>query len=280
MRFVNDLERPIGTYLYGRRMYETMVVLGDRRRRPTSRAVMRDYAEIWRAADKIVFSRTLERAVERADADRARVRARRPIAAAEGGGRAERSERRRRRARRARPSRAGLVDELHLFVVPGAGRRRHARAPRRGRARRLELLGERRFRRGAVHLHYRVSLAVGPGLDQAPAGFEQVLREHLHVREDGHEVRVTSPTGDNVQVDVIDDAGAGDAAEVPAEVVALRPVDLAERGDALDGEPVDLERLLVRKPGELADVPVRGDQRMAGEKYGNLFSSTKACLPR
>src|SRR4051794_2313044 len=57
--FVNDLERPIGTYLYGRRMYETMVYwetvdAGD------ESAEARDFAEIWRAADKIVFSRTLD----------------------------------------------------------------------------------------------------------------------------------------------------------------------------------------------------------------------------
>src|SRR5258707_1491617 len=54
--FVNDLERPIGTYLYGRRMYETMAVwetLDD------EHSVMRDFVEIWRAADKIVYSRTL-----------------------------------------------------------------------------------------------------------------------------------------------------------------------------------------------------------------------------
>ena len=60
-------------------------------------------------------------------------------------------------------------------------------------------------------------------------------------------------------MNVIDNAGAGDAAEVPAEVVAFRPIHLTERGDALDGELVDLERLLVRKPGELADVPVGSD---------------------
>src|SRR5271170_6589433 len=58
--FVNDLERPIGTYLYGRRMYETMVywetVSTDDRQ-----TASRDFAEIWRAAEKIVYSRTLER---------------------------------------------------------------------------------------------------------------------------------------------------------------------------------------------------------------------------
>src|ERR1700710_2436608 len=57
--FVNDLERPIGTYLYGRRMYETMVFWenADGREEP---AVFRDYAEIWQAAEKIVYSRTLQ----------------------------------------------------------------------------------------------------------------------------------------------------------------------------------------------------------------------------
>ena len=59
--FVNDLERPIATYLYGRRMYDTMVFweTADGRGEP---AVFRDYAEIWRAADKVVYSRTLQAA--------------------------------------------------------------------------------------------------------------------------------------------------------------------------------------------------------------------------
>ena len=58
-RFVNDLERPVGTYLYGRRMYEVMVAWEtmDVADQP---AFVRDYAEIWRAADKIVYSKTLE----------------------------------------------------------------------------------------------------------------------------------------------------------------------------------------------------------------------------
>jgi len=55
--FVNDLERPVGTYLYGRRMYENDGLLGDRRR---SAPVYQDYAQIWRAAEKIVYSRTLQ----------------------------------------------------------------------------------------------------------------------------------------------------------------------------------------------------------------------------
>ncbi len=57
--FVNDLERPIGTYLYGRRMYETMVFWEGVSTGTDQPAVIRDFAEIWRAAEKIVYSRTL-----------------------------------------------------------------------------------------------------------------------------------------------------------------------------------------------------------------------------
>src|SRR5436305_7172133 len=60
--FVNQLERPVGTYLYGRRMYETMVFWETVSTGPDRRAVSREFAEIWRAAEKIVFSRTLETA--------------------------------------------------------------------------------------------------------------------------------------------------------------------------------------------------------------------------
>src|SRR5438132_13163188 len=58
--FVNDLERPIGTYLYGRRMYETMVYWETAHTLPDQSPVERDFAEIWQAADKIVYSKTLE----------------------------------------------------------------------------------------------------------------------------------------------------------------------------------------------------------------------------
>ncbi|WP_248959501.1 dihydrofolate reductase family protein [Sphaerisporangium perillae] len=58
--FVNDLERPIGTYLYGRRMYETMVYWETVSTSGDQPAVTRDFAEIWRAGEKIVYSRTLQ----------------------------------------------------------------------------------------------------------------------------------------------------------------------------------------------------------------------------
>ncbi|HSS81743.1 MAG TPA: dihydrofolate reductase family protein [Gaiellaceae bacterium] len=150
--FVNELERPIGTYLYGRRMYETMVFWEtvDLEDEP---AVMRDYAELWRAADKIVFSTTLdepcssrtriERTFDPAAVWRLKDESSRDLSV----GGAELAS---------QALAAGLVDELHLFVVPvlvGAGTRF---VQSTGFAR-LELLDERRFEHGAVHLHYRVA---------------------------------------------------------------------------------------------------------------------------
>jgi dihydrofolate reductase len=150
--FVNELERPIGTYLYGRRMYETMVFWETASAGADQPAVVRDFAQIWRAAEKIVYSRTLERVssartrIERSfdpDAIRGIKEAARSditIGGPELGGEA---------------MRAGLVDECHFFlgpVVVGGGRRS---LPDGLRAQ-LELLDERRFAGGVVHLHYRI----------------------------------------------------------------------------------------------------------------------------
>src|SRR2546423_13153705 len=60
--FINDLERPIGTYLYGRRMYETMAGWETDANLAAHSDLMRDFSEIWQAVDKIVYSRTLETA--------------------------------------------------------------------------------------------------------------------------------------------------------------------------------------------------------------------------
>ena len=150
--FLNDLERPIGTYLYGRRMYETMVFWETAGGDDDVPSVSGDFAAIWRAADKVVFSRTLRmpssartrielsfdpdairRLKETAEADIT-------VGGAELAGQA---------------LAAGLVDECHVFLVPivvGGGKRA---LPDNIRAQ-LELLDERRFRGGVVHLHYRV----------------------------------------------------------------------------------------------------------------------------
>jgi dihydrofolate reductase len=151
--FVNDLERPIGVYLYGRRMYETMVFWETAGTDPDQRDVSRDYAELWRAAEKVVYSRTLESAssartrIERElDADAIRLLKETSASDISIGG-----------AELAGQALAeGLVDELHLLLVPfvvGGGKRALPDGVRLG----LELLDERRFQSGVVHLHYRTS---------------------------------------------------------------------------------------------------------------------------
>jgi dihydrofolate reductase len=148
--FLLDLERLVGTHLYGRRMYETMVYWetgGDE-----GGAVTRDWAEIWRAADKIVYSRTLQTVsskrtrIER-EFDAAAIRRLKnssssdiTIGGAELAGQALAE---------------GLVDECHLFLGPvlaGGGKR----ALPAGVHAELELLDERRFGNGAVYLRYRL----------------------------------------------------------------------------------------------------------------------------
>jgi dihydrofolate reductase len=150
--FINDLERPVGTYLYGRRMYETMVSWETDPTLVDQSPVMRDFAEIWQAADKIVYSRTLEAAstartlVER-EFDPEAVRRMKDVAGRDlivGGPELA-----------AQAFKAGLVDECHLFVVPmvvGGGKRS---LPNNVRMK-LELLDERRFGNGIVYLNYRI----------------------------------------------------------------------------------------------------------------------------
>jgi dihydrofolate reductase len=150
--FVNELSRPIGTYLYGRRMYETMVFWETASTEVDEPAVFRDYAGIWRAAEKIVYSRSLQTVssartrIER-EFDRDAVRRLKQSSTADiGVGGAELA---------GQAIAAGLVDECHLFLCPivvGGGKRA---LPVRAQ---LELLDERRFRNGVVHLHYRVSV--------------------------------------------------------------------------------------------------------------------------
>jgi dihydrofolate reductase len=149
--FVNELERPIGTYLYGRRMYDVVAAWETMPTGADQSPVMRDFAQIWRAADKIVYSTTretvssartrLESAFEPDAIRRLKASAERDISV----GGADLA---------AQAIRAGLVDELHLLVTPilvGGGTRC---LPENARVQ-LELLDERRFGNGTVHLHYR-----------------------------------------------------------------------------------------------------------------------------
>lgn len=149
--FINDLQRPIGTYLYGRKMYETMAGWETPDAFPDRTPVIEDFARIWRAAKKIVYSRTLqtvstantqlEREFDPHAVRQLKERSPGDIAVA-GPTLAEHAVR------------ARLVDEYHFFVTPiivGAGNPllpRNVNVP-------LELVDERRFGNGMVHLSYR-----------------------------------------------------------------------------------------------------------------------------
>ena len=151
-RFLNDLERPIRTHLYGRRMYETMAVWQDIVAGPDVQPAEVEYSELWRGLDKVVYSTSLDEVwtartrLERAF-DPAEVR--RLVDAAEGDvsisgpGVAQHA------------FAASLVDEVHLFLFPvivGGGKP----ALPDGVRVELELLAERRFGNGVVHLHHAV----------------------------------------------------------------------------------------------------------------------------
>jgi dihydrofolate reductase len=149
--FVNDLERGIGTHLFGRRMYQVMVAW-ERMPVEGEPPVIRDYAEIWRAADKVVYSRTLpavsnERTRLEREFDAAAIRTLKENSRSDitiGG--AELAS---------RAFAEGLVDEFQLVLVPvlvGGGKR----ALPAGVHAELELVDERRFRSGFVYLDYRL----------------------------------------------------------------------------------------------------------------------------
>ena len=150
-RFVNDLERPAGTYLLGRRMYEVMLAWENPGEWVEQSDVTRDFAAIWQAADKVVYSRTLDSAssartrIERAfepDAVRALKQAAGHDISIGGPDLAGQA------------LAAGLVDECHLFlgpVVVGGGNPALPDGVRID----LELLDERRFASGVVYLRYR-----------------------------------------------------------------------------------------------------------------------------
>lgn len=148
--FANDRERAVGTHLYGRRMWETMRFWETM---PEEDSVMGDFGTVWRAADKVVYSRTLEsvdtartRLERRFDPDAVRgVKAAATAPLTIGG--AELA---------AQALLAGVVDEVELLLVPivvGSG----PRALPDGLGTRVDLLEHRTFPAGWVHLRYRVA---------------------------------------------------------------------------------------------------------------------------
>jgi dihydrofolate reductase len=157
---INDLERPIGTYLYGRRMYQTMAGWETAAHVSADQPLTLDFAQLWQAAEKVVFSTTLETVttartrIERSF-DAASIRSLKVSADADltvGGA-----------TLAAQAFDAGLVDECHLFLNPvavGGGKPALASSTRV----RLVLLAEARVGKHVVHLHYRVE----PGEDRQP----------------------------------------------------------------------------------------------------------------
>jgi dihydrofolate reductase len=153
--FITDLIRPVGTYLYGRRLYESMAVWETDPALGAQSDLMAAFANVWQAADKVVYSKTLD------GVSTARTRLERSFEAASvrdlkgsatgdlmvGGARLA-----------AAAFEAGLVDECQLFIHPvllGGGK---PGLPRDARVD-LELLDERRFGHGVVYLRHRVRLA-------------------------------------------------------------------------------------------------------------------------
>ena len=151
-RFINNLERAAGTHLYGRRMYESMSVWETDPNLAAESPLMRDFAEVWQAADKIVYSKTLETISTRKTQlerkfDPEAIRQLKEAVEHDlliGGPELA-----------AHAFRSGLIDECHLFLIPiivGGGK---LALPDNVRFE-LELLEERRFGSGVVFLRYRV----------------------------------------------------------------------------------------------------------------------------
>ena len=149
--FINDVERPIGTYLYGRKMYETLAVWETPDVIPCLTPAMLEFARIWQSADKIVYSKSLKSVstsktrLEREFNPEAvrNLKVRLPHDVTVGGP-----------TLAAQSIRAGLVDEYHLLVVPtmlGGG----IRVLPSNIGVKLALLDERRFANGMVYLRYQ-----------------------------------------------------------------------------------------------------------------------------
>ena len=150
-RFINNLERATSTYLLGRRMYETMMVWETDPNLAADSPLMRDFAEVWQAANKIVYSKTLETVstrktqIERNFNPEAIRQLKEAVEHDILIGGPELA---------AHAFRAGLIDECHLFLIPilvGGGK---SALPDNVRME-LELLAERRFRNGTVYLRYQ-----------------------------------------------------------------------------------------------------------------------------
>ena len=159
--FINDVMRPIGTYLYGRKMYQTMAIWDTPEVIPDRTPAMLNFARMWQGADKIVYSKSLEtvatpktRLEREFDPQAVReLKARSPLDVSVGGP-----------TFATNAIRTGLVDEYHLLVVPimlGGGKR----VLPSNVCVKLDLLDERRFANGMVYLRYHAP-AAAPGSER------------------------------------------------------------------------------------------------------------------
>ncbi|MFW6076088.1 MAG: dihydrofolate reductase family protein [Chloroflexota bacterium] len=152
--FINNLMRPIGTYLYGRKLYEVMVAWETMDSDPDQPRAILDFAGIWQHANKVVYSRTLESVAS----SRTRIEpefnpeAVREMKSLSGQDMAIGGP-----DLAASAFRHGLIDECHIFIAPvivGGGKRG---LPDTGRLD-LQLVDERRFGNGMVYLHHRAEV--------------------------------------------------------------------------------------------------------------------------
>jgi dihydrofolate reductase len=150
--FITNLIRPVGTYLYGRRLYESMAVWETDPDLASQSALMADFANVWQTADKVVYSTTLDSVWTsntrlRRSFEPSEVRGLKDGATDDlmiGGAEIA-----------SQAFRADLVDDCHLFVHPivvGGGKR----ALPSGTRTQFELLANQPFSEGVIHLHYRV----------------------------------------------------------------------------------------------------------------------------
>ncbi|MGO8861867.1 MAG: dihydrofolate reductase family protein [Acidimicrobiales bacterium] len=152
LAFINDLERGIGTYLYGRKMYETMVFWETFDASEDQPSLDRNFAEMWRAADKVVYSKTLTEAtsartrIERAFDTGALLRMKETAGRDISVGGPDLA---------GQAIAAGLVDEMHLFLTPVVVGGGTAALPVHLESK-PELVGADRFQSGVAHLHYRI----------------------------------------------------------------------------------------------------------------------------
>ncbi|WP_433270809.1 dihydrofolate reductase family protein [Micromonospora vinacea] len=153
LAFITDLVRPMGTYLYGRRLYESMALWETDPALAAHSKLTADFADVWQAADKVVYSTTLDatstaRTRLETSFDAASVRAMKASATSDltiGGAHLA-----------AQAFQAGLIDECHLMIYPilvGGGKPGLPSGTRLG----LELLSNRRFSNGVAYLHYGIS---------------------------------------------------------------------------------------------------------------------------